>query len=458
MVSGKSSPVNNGMEILVLISPIGHEISLSVHEVNNCYRHHDGVKEGLGIMKFKTGRALASVALVGTFVVAMLPSVSSGATPTVKNSTFTPSFSTMKYLKSIVKKGHGSIAVILPDTKTSARYTEFDAPYLIKAFKAAGLTGKQFIVQNAQGSDATQFNMAQADIARGAKVLLVDPLDSTTGAVIEGFAKAHGVKVIDYDRLTLGGARAYYVSFDNVAVGTLIGNGEVSCLTAWNVANPVVYISYGAPTDNNATLFAKGYNAVLTAAGFNTTATTTTGAKQTVLESAGTWDGPTALTDFQGAFTAHPSINAAVTPNDNNASGIIAYLQSKGLKPKTFPFTGQDASLVGFQNVISGYQCGTVYKPIWLEAQAAASLAVYLRAGIKPPAGLVNGTTPDSVTKKNVSSVLLTATWVTADKIQKTVVADKVIKPSDLCTPTSPTVAGSSQPTYKVDCTTYGIK
>jgi D-xylose transport system substrate-binding protein len=410
-------------------------------------------------MNFKTGRTLASIALVGTFVVAMLPNASSASTPTVKNSTFNTSFSTMKYLKSVVAKGKGSIAVILPDTKTSARYTEFDAPYLKQAFKAAGLKASQFIVQNAQGSDATQFNMAQADIARGAKVLVVDPLDSTTGAVIEGFAKAHGVKVIDYDRLTLGGARAYYVSFDNVAVGTLIGKGEMSCLTAWNVPSPqVVYISYGAPTDNNATLFAQGYNAVLSAAGFNTTATTTTGTKQTVLESAGTWDGGQALTDFQGAFTAHPSINAVVTPNDNNASGIIAYLQGKGLKPNTIPFTGQDASLVGFQNVISGYQCGTVYKPIWLEAQAAAALAVYLRAGLKPPAGLVNGTTPDTLTKVAVKSVLLTATWVTPDKVQATVIKDKVIKVADLCTSTAPTVQGSPQPTYAADCTKYGIK
>ena len=409
-------------------------------------------------MNFKTGRTLASVALVGSFVAAVLPAVSSASTPTVKVSTFNTSYSTMKYLKTIVHKGKGTIAVILPDTKSSARYTQFDAPNLIKAFKTAGLTSKQYIVQNAQGSQATQFNMAQADISKGAKVLIVDPIDSTTGAVIEGFAKAHGVKVIDYDRLTLGGARAYYVSFDNVAVGTLIGKGEVACLTAWNVTNPVVYISYGSPTDNNATLFAKGYNTVLAAAGFNTTATTLTGAKQSVLESAGTWDATQALTDFQGAFTAHPSINAVLTPNDNNASGIIANLQSKGLKPKTMPFTGQDASLVGFQNVISGYQCGTVYKPIWLEAQATVALAVYLRAGIKPPAGLANGTTTDTVTHAKVKSVLLTATWVTADKVQSTVIKDKVIKASDLCTSSAPTVQGSPQPTYATDCTTYGIK
>ncbi|MGH9021206.1 MAG: sugar ABC transporter substrate-binding protein [Acidimicrobiales bacterium] len=397
--------------------------------------------------------------MVGGLTVALLPLVSSASTPKVSDSTFNTSFSTMKYLKSVVKKGHGSIAAILPDTKSSARYTEFDAPYLIKAFKAAGLTKKQYIVQNAQGSDATQFAMAQADIAKGAKVLLVDPLDSVTGASIEAYAKGRGVKVIDYDRLTLGGQRTYYVSFDNVKVGGLIGSGEVSCLTDWNVPSPqVLYISYGSPTDNNATLFAQGYNKVLSAAGFNTSATTLSGSKQSVLESAGTWDGPTALTDFQGAYTAHPSINAVLTPNDNNASGIIAYLQSKGLKPKTIPFTGQDASLIGFENVISGYQCGTVYKPIWLEAQAAAALAVYLRAGVKPPTGLVNGSTPDTLEGHGVPSVLLTATWVTADKVEATVVKDKVIVPSQLCTNTAPTVPGDpSIPTYAADCTTFGI-
>lgn len=407
-------------------------------------------------MKFKTAKALASVALVGSFVVAMLPDVSSAGTPTVSNATFNTKFSTMKYLKGIVAKGKGSIAVILPDTVSSARYTEFDAPYLKKAFLAAGLKTNQFSIQNAQGSDTTQYTDAQAAIAKGAKVILLDALDSTTGAVIEAYAKARGVKVIDYDRLTLGGARSYYVSFNNVAVGTLIGTGVTSCITSWGVKSPLIYVMKGAPTDNNATLFAQGYNAVLAKAGY------TTAAGNVVDENTGTWTPSVALTDFQGAYTANPKINAVVTPNDENAAPIISYLQSKGLAPKTIPFTGQDATLIGFQNIISGYQCGTVYKPIWLEAQAAAALAVYLRAGVKPPKGLVNGTSTDSSalinSLKKVPSVLLTATWVTAATVQKTVVADKVIKASDLCTNSAPTVAGSTQPTYAQDCKTYGIK
>ena len=144
----------------------------------------------------------------------------------------------------------------------------------------------------------------------------------------------------------------------------------------------------GAPTDNNATLFAQGYDAVL-APHFKS------GWKD-VSNPAGTWDPPTALTEFQQQFTAHPNINAALIPNDENGAPIIHYLQGKGIKAKTFPTTGQDATLTGLQNILTGYQCGTVYKPIYLEAQAAAALAMYARAGVKPPASLVNGATQDT--------------------------------------------------------------
>ena len=409
-------------------------------------------------MQLKTTRVLASGALAVGLVVAMLPSVSSASTRTVSDSTFNTKFSTMALLKPVAAKGHGLIGVILPDEVTSARYTQFDAPYLKKAFLAAGLTKRQFIIQNALGSDTTEFTDAQADIAKGARVLLVDPLDSTAGAAIEGYAKARGVKVIDYDRLTLGGIRSYYVSFNNVTVGTLIGKGMMSCLTAWKVTNPDIAIMYGAPTDNNATLFASGYNAVLSKAGYTVTAgsSTQTGAFKSVSVEPGTWTPGTAQTEFQQALSANHGVNAALMPNDANAAAVITYLQSQGVKAQTFPTTGQDAQTTGLQDIISGYQCGTVYKPIWLEAQAAAALAVYLRAGIKPPKGIVNSTTHDSVTSKNVPSALLSPVWVTASTLEATVIKDGQVTAKQLCTATAPVgVAGA--PTYAADCATYGI-
>ena len=359
--------------------------------------------------------------------------------PSVSATSFTNDFSQMAALKSLASHGKGNIGVILPDTVTSARYVEFDAPYLTKALQTAGLTSSQFSVQNAQGSDATELADAQADITKGASVLIMDPLDAGVGTSIEKYAKSHGVAVIDYDRLVLGGSRKYYVSFDNVQVGKLIGQGLVSCVTAWKVAKPNVLVMYGAATDNNATLFGQGYNAVM-----NPLFSAGTWVK--VGTAAGTWDPPTAETEFQGQFTAHKNINSVLTPNDENAAPIIHYLQTKGVKAKSFPVTGQDATLVGLQNILSGYQCGTAYKPIYLEAQAAAALAMYIRAGDAPPSALVNGSTTDSTEHAQVPSVLLVPTWVTPANMNTTVIADKFVPASQLCTSA-----------YKAACTAAGI-
>jgi D-xylose transport system substrate-binding protein len=340
---------------------------------------------------------------------------------------FARTFAAMTALKPLVAKGKGNVAAILPDTVSSARYTEFDAPYLTEALQSAGLSPSQFTVQNAQGSDATQLSDAQTAITKGASVLIVDPLDSGVGAQIESYAKSHGVPVIDYDRLVLGGNRKYYVSFDNVHVGTLLGQGLASCVTAWGVSKPNVLVMYGDPTDNNATLFGDGYNAVMKPF-------FTSGKWAQVGKAAGTWDPPTALTEFQQQFTAHPNINSVLTPNDENAAPIISYLQHKGVKAKTFPVTGQDATLVGLQNVLAGYQCGTVYKPIYLEAQAAVALAMFLRAGVTPPKALINGSVTDSTAHVQVPSVLLKPEWVTTANMNSTVIADQFVPAQQLCT------------------------
>ena len=385
--------------------------------------------------------SLASLTAVGAMVATGLTVSSAGAATVVKitPTSFTNTFSIMKALKPIAKSGKGKVAAILPDTVSSTRYVEFDAPDITKALETAGLSSSQFVVQNALGSDATQLTDAQTDITNGATVLLVDPLDSGVGASIESYAKAHGVDVIDYDRLTLGGSREYYVSFNNVSVGKLIGQNLVSCIAAWHVAKPQVVVMHGAATDNNATLFAQGYDAVLKPY-------FTSGKWKDVVNTADTWDPPTAETEFQEAYTAHPNINAALIPNDESGAPIISYLQAQHVAAKTFPTTGQDATTTGLDNILAGYQCGTVYKPIFLEAEAATALALYLRAGKTPPSSLVNGKTTDTISGKSVPSSLLTPLWVTTKNMNKTVIADDFVPASQLC-------AGS----YAADCTAAGI-
>ena len=369
--------------------------------------------------------------------------VSPAATPSIAATSFTNALTALNVLKPLAAAGHGKVAAILPDTTSSTRYQEFDTPDLKKAAQKAGLPGSDMIVQNANGSDTTFLSDAEADITNGASVLLIDPEDSGTGVKVENYAKQHGVAVIDYDRLDLGGPADPYVSFNNVNVGKLIGSGFVSCAKAWGVSHPNVIMMHGSPTDNNATLFSNGYESVLNPL-FKSKKYTL------AANTAGTWNptspAPDALQEFETAYTAHPTANSAVIPNDENGAPIITYLKSHGIKPMTFPTTGQDATLTGLQNIISGYQCGTVYKAVYKEAGAAVALALYLRAKEKAPSSLENGTTLDSTTHAKVKSVLLTPTWVTPKNMKSTVIADGFVPVSQLC-------AGQ----YEADCTKYGI-
>src|SRR5712692_5208978 len=165
-------------------------------------------------------------------------------------SSFDVSFSAMATLKDLHAAGSGLVGVIMPDTTSSTRWVNSDAPYLTKAFQMAGYSASEFKIDNAQGNDATELALAQADITQGAKVLVMAPLDSTVGTQIQALAASKGVKVISYDRATFTGTNTYYVSFDNVQVGKLIGQGFKDCLTAWNVASPKVFtLNGGQDTD-----------------------------------------------------------------------------------------------------------------------------------------------------------------------------------------------------------------
>jgi D-xylose transport system substrate-binding protein len=372
-----------------------------------------------------------------------------GHAASISINSFTNSFSAMKALKPITAEGTGKIAAIMPDSTSSTRYEEFDQPDIKKAALAAGLPASDIIVQNAQKSDTTFMTDVQADITKGAKVILIDPEDPGTGVKAQDYAQAHGVKIVQYDRLSSGKGAVDsdpYVSFNNVTVGKLIGRGFLSCASSWLHGKQAQFIEmHGAPTDNNATLFTEGYDSVLKPA-------ERSGKIKLLKNTAGTWNPttpkPDALDEFEAAYqSTGQKANSAVIPNDENGAPIITWLKSQGVKPDTFPMTGQDATLTGLQNIISGYQCGTVYKPIYKEAGAAVALAIYLRAGKKAPAGLENSHVTDPSSKKSVPSVLETPEWVTGRTMQNTVIKDGFVKASQLC--------GSG---YGADCKKFGIK
>jgi D-xylose transport system substrate-binding protein len=396
-------------------------------------------------------RKLRSLTLMaGTGALAIIAAACGNSTPTTSASATVPaglsvtsfdaSFSVMAQLKGLTAAGSGLVGVILPDTTSSTRYVNFDAPYLKQAFDAAGYKSNEYKIDNAQGNEATELQLAQADITAGAKVLIFDPLNSNVGGQIQQLAQQKGVKTISYDRATFTGTNVYYVSFDNVQVGKLIGQGFLDCVTAWNVANPQVFeLDGGQDTDPNAVSFATGYNQVIweKASGSVPAGTTNSKGMKLVAEKvAPGWDNAQGQTIFQQQYTANPSINATVEANDGLANAAITVLKNKGVAANKVPTTGQDATEQGMANVLKGYQCGSVYKAVYLEAQDAVALATILRAGQTPPAALLNGTTspPSGTAGSQQPASLLVPIWVNKANMNTTVIKDKFVDKQQLCT------------------------
>ncbi len=296
------------------------------------------------------------------------------------------------------------VAVLLPDSKSSVRWETVDRPLLQKALEAGGV---EATITNAEADKSTQQQQAEQAITNGAKVILLVNLDSGSGAAIAANAKAQDVKVIDYDRLTLDtDATDYYVSFDNEKVGQLQGEGLVDCLG--DKAGAQVAVLNGSPTDNNATLFKKGYDSVINPK-FDS------GDWEEVDDqSVPDWDNQKALTIFEQILQKSGNeVDGVLAANDGLGNAAISAIKQRKLPQ--IPVTGQDATLQGIQNIVNGDQCMTVYKAIKKEADAASELAIALAKGEAPTAE----TTPVNNNMKDVPAVLLDPVAVTKDNISE---------------------------------------
>jgi D-xylose transport system substrate-binding protein len=316
----------------------------------------------------------------------------------------------------------GSVGVILPDATTSPRWEANDRPSLQKAFEDAGITAD---IQNAGGDVAKFGTICDSMINKGVNVLMIVNLDSESGSACLKKAADAGIQSIDYDRLTLGGGASYYVSFDNVVVGELMGKGLQTCLEEKNKTKANIVFINGDPTDNNAALFKQGYQQALQPK-IDSKDYTLVG------DQTGVWDANKAGTAFEQIYTsANGKVDGVVSANDTMAGGIVARLAANGLDGEV-PVTGQDASIEGLQRVLAGTQCMTVYKDTALEAKAASDLAIALING-DDAESLVTGTVEDTVLKKEVPSVLAEPESIFPDNV-KDVIEDGFQKKEDVCT------------------------
>ena len=310
------------------------------------------------------------------------------------------------------------VCVLLPDTKSSVRWVQFDAPDMKAAFKKAGVTAS---INNALNDPLKQKAQAQACIAAGATVVIETALDNGSAASIEKLFTSKGGKAIDYDRQVTGGTASVYVTFDGKAVGKAQAAGVIAAMKAnGTYKGGTVAQLWGGQTDQNAYWFQSGNLAVFNPL-FKTNAIKR-GPQQFVPD----WDANNAATIFsQMLVKTNNNIQGVLAANDNIAGAVIADLKAKHLKP--LPLSGQDASAAGVQNIISGWQTGTVYKYVPDEANAAAAAAVALIKGKTPKS---NGTRPNG--KHPEPTYALPVVWITKANYKR-LFTDKFLKVSEVC-------------------------
>jgi len=344
---------------------------------------------------------------------------SSGGGVTAACSLDNPPQSAAELPKSVdLGKTSGKVGVILPDTTSSTRYTQYDAPLLTKALKDAGITPD---VQNAQGDKNKFASIAQSMIGEGVKVLIIDSIDAASGAGVEKAADKAGVKVIDYDRVNLGGTAPYYVSFDNEDVGKLQAQTLLDCLKEQGVDSPkIIMMDGGTDVDNNAVLFKKGAHEVLDNSSADIVG-------EAVVKG---WLVQNAAPAFTGALTAAGGqVDGVLAANDDIANAVIGVLKNNNLNGKVV-VTGQDSGTEGLQNIVTGQQSMTIFKNVKLEANAAAQLAIALIGGTDPSqAGLTLAKFDDPQSPShNLQALLLPAQVITQANV------DDVVKAGALTT------------------------
>jgi D-xylose transport system substrate-binding protein len=319
------------------------------------------------------------------------------------------------------KKAAGSVqvCVLLPDTQSSVRWQQFDKPLLTAAFKKAGVSA---LITNALNSATTQKSQAQTCLNDGATVVIETALDPGSAASIEKLFTDKGGKAIDYDRQVVGGTASVYDTFDGKAVGEAQAHGVIAAMKAKHTYKKSSKIAqlWGGQTDQNAYWFRSGNTAVLNPLFKHHKLTK--GPARFVPD----WDANNAATIYKSMLSqTNNKIAGVIAANDNIAGAVVADEKAAHLKP--VPLSGQDTTAQGVQYILAGWQSGTVYKRVSLEANAAAAAAIKLLHGQKPK---TNGFRMNG--KKKEPTLTLPVTWITK-KNYKQLFKQKWLTKKEVC-------------------------
>jgi len=297
----------------------------------------------------------------------------------------------------------GTVAFLMPD-QASTRYEQHDFPGFQAEMKklCADCT---VIYQNATADANLQQQQFNSVITQGAKVIVLDPVDSSAAAAMVAIAQSQGVKVIAYDRPIPDKPADYYVSFDNKGIGKAIAESLMNHLKDLGLPTDkggVLQIN-GSPTDAAAGLIKDGIHEGIAASGYATLAEFDTPE----------WAPPKAQEWAAGQVTRFGAdIIGVVAANDGTGGGAVAAFKAAGVDPVP-PVTGNDATIAALQLIIAGDQYNTISKPSEIVAAAAAQIAVQFLNGETPKAEMSLYDTPSQlfvpavVTRENLKAEII---------------------------------------------------
>lgn len=296
------------------------------------------------------------------------------------------------------------------------------------AIKAAlEASGNKYISADAQNSAAKQLTDVEALIAQGAQALIILSVDKDAVGPAIDKAAAEGIPVVGYDRL-IEDNRAFYLTFDNKGVGTIIAQQVSAAAPEGNYA-----IIKGDKGDPNALFLLSGMMEVIQPA-------IDAGKIKIVGESfTDGWKPDNAQKNMEQILTANNNaVDAVLCENDGMAGGAIAALQAQGL---TVPVGGQDGDLAALNRVARGTQVVSVWKDSRQLGKAAADIAVALAGGSAMDA--VPGAVKWSGGEKGVemSAIFLAPTPITKDNMNVVIDAGHISK-EQACEGAMPGVVG----------------
>lgn len=316
------------------------------------------------------------------------------------------------FATSLAAQEAATVAFLMPD-QASTRYEEHDWPGFEAAMKSS-CADCTLIYQNANGDVALQQQQFNSVIAQGAKIVVLDPVDSAAAAALVEIAHSQDVKVIAYDRPIPASPADYYVSFDNEGIGYAIAQSLVDHMKASGVPEGAGVLQInGSPTDAAAGLIRDGVHRALAESGFKTLAEFDTP----------DWAPPKAQEWAAGQITRFGAeITGIVAANDGTGGGAIAALKAAGVTPIP-PVTGNDATIAALQLIIAGDQYNTISKPSEIVAKAAADVVVtYLKGETPEPKTSLYDTpselfVPAVVTQANIKAEIFDSGIQTAAEV-----------------------------------------